>query len=256
MLGHTAEALSLLRTFQRAASPELQARVSGLDALIESLEGQVASLQVDCNVEGAEVRVEGALVGRAPLPVPIPVDVGSVQVEVRAPGYQPLSRKVSANAGARLVVVADLVPRAEAAHPTPLASSSPATESVDTTLAANAHPASTEEPAPAGATSRATNWPAWIALGVGTASAGVALFSFVKTSAAAQDVCDGRSVCTQSEHDASALDSYESWKGVYAGSAIVAGVGLALGGFLFWSSDDGSAEAALGPSSVSVRGHF
>jgi hypothetical protein len=259
MLGRKAEALKLLRTFRRVASPELQAKVSGLDTLMESLEGQVAAVQVDCNVEGAEVRVDGVVVGQAPLPEPIVVDTGSVLVEVSASGYKGVSRTVAASEGARLVVVADLIPETGAAGPVGAGAVASPTAPAATAPAATAPEPASVQPAPVpppDVSSPATNWPAWIALGVGGASAGVAVFSFAKASSAADQVCDGRRSCTQSEHDASAFDSYETYKDVYAGSLIVAGVGLAVGGFLLWTSDAGRTEATLTPTGVRVQGRF
>ncbi len=64
-----------------------------------SVAGHLGSLEVLGGPEGAELLVDGLVVGRLPLPRPLRVAVGSIGVEVRASGYLPVSRPVTIAAG-------------------------------------------------------------------------------------------------------------------------------------------------------------
>ena len=61
--------------------------------------GHLGSLEVLGGPEGAELLVDGLVVGRLPLPRPLRVAAGSIGVEVRAAGYLPVSRPVTIAAG-------------------------------------------------------------------------------------------------------------------------------------------------------------
>jgi len=61
--------------------------------------GHLGSLEVLGSPEGAELRVDGCLVGRLPLARPIRVVAGNVGVELRAHGYMTSSRPVTIVAG-------------------------------------------------------------------------------------------------------------------------------------------------------------
>ena len=58
--------------------------------------------------EGAEVLVDGQIVGRSPLPGPIDVAPGSHQVEVRLPGAEPISKQSEVAAGATVPLLFDV----------------------------------------------------------------------------------------------------------------------------------------------------
>src|SRR3954451_5273481 len=72
-------------------------------ATIEQSRAMVAgprgTLEVLGSPEGAELRVDGRLVGRLPLTRPIRVAAGNIGVELRAAGYLPSSRPVTITAG-------------------------------------------------------------------------------------------------------------------------------------------------------------
>jgi hypothetical protein len=72
------------------------------DALTQSL-GYIAAhlgwLHIESNVEGAELRINGAVVGRAPLREAVRVVAGSAQVHVEADDYLPIERAVTVEAG-------------------------------------------------------------------------------------------------------------------------------------------------------------
>jgi hypothetical protein len=68
---------------------------------------------------GAEVRVDGELIGRLPLSHPITVTAGGVAVEVRAPGYVPIVRATTVTARTLTRETFTLQPLSPAAEPIP-----------------------------------------------------------------------------------------------------------------------------------------
>ncbi len=66
-----------------------------------------STLRVETDVRGAEVLVDGHVVATTPMQSPWPVDEGRHRVEVRRPGYAPLSTEVDAH-GQGAVVTAPL----------------------------------------------------------------------------------------------------------------------------------------------------
>lgn len=94
--------------------------VRGLDATEVTLAParRSGSLSVTASVEGAEVRVDGALVGTTPLPTPLRVEEGSRRVEVRLVGHERVTADVIVRGAARLDATLrwrDPVPDAEGA---------------------------------------------------------------------------------------------------------------------------------------------
>ena len=69
-------------------------------------------LLVDTNVQGAQVRVNGQLIGQAPMAMPIDVPSGAANIEVIAQGFQPWRRMVQVNPGqlSRVNALLDMVP--------------------------------------------------------------------------------------------------------------------------------------------------
>jgi hypothetical protein len=59
----------------------------------------VSRIEITGDPPGAEVLVNGQLVGRLPLAQPIAISAGSVDIELRAPGYQPGQRTLSVTGG-------------------------------------------------------------------------------------------------------------------------------------------------------------
>jgi hypothetical protein len=70
-----------------------------IDQSRAAVASHLGSLEVLGSPEGAELRVDGRLVGRLPLARPIRVAAGDVGVELRAAGYLPSSRPVTITAG-------------------------------------------------------------------------------------------------------------------------------------------------------------
>ncbi len=63
---------------------------------LTSVRALITTLTVTANVEGAEVRINGTLAGRTPMREPARIAVGTSEVEVRAAGYTPITRQVTA----------------------------------------------------------------------------------------------------------------------------------------------------------------
>lgn len=90
-------------------------------ARLEAVRAQVAEhfgyLELRGNVPGAEVLLDGRLVGTMPLREPLRVVGGSASLTVRAPGYLPLTRAALITAGQLVRENLELVPEPEAATP-------------------------------------------------------------------------------------------------------------------------------------------
>ncbi len=70
-----------------------------IKAVLFEIMNYIGSLDVTCSVEGAEVKVDGEVVGRTPLEQTLVVDVGEHVVEVSLEGYEPFVEKVSLPGG-------------------------------------------------------------------------------------------------------------------------------------------------------------
>ncbi len=95
---------SKLITFQKKAAETLKVNVR-LNAL-----NTRATLMIESNVAGANILVDGIVVGKTPLMVPIEVAAGTVDVEVQAPGYIAWISRVETIAGQPARVSAFLQP--------------------------------------------------------------------------------------------------------------------------------------------------
>lgn len=70
-----------------------------LESELAKIEAEVGRLEVAVNVAGAEVTVDGEVVGSAPLSEPIISAPGTVVLSVNAPGFVPVTRPVAVAAG-------------------------------------------------------------------------------------------------------------------------------------------------------------
>jgi len=92
------------------SAPHFQPREEEFDiaggttvTLSEPLVPEAAYMAVDCNVPGAEIVVDGRVVGTTPTTSPLPVPEGTHHVTVRRPGFTPYETDVnSVGAGARV----------------------------------------------------------------------------------------------------------------------------------------------------------
>lgn len=103
-LGQYPAAVKDLEAFQRIASPELRERVSGLPEFLARIRRRVSSVQVSCDVPGAQVRFRGVDVGVCPLTEDIVVTSGPATLEIRKDGYFPYKRDFDFPGGGRSVI--------------------------------------------------------------------------------------------------------------------------------------------------------
>lgn len=102
-------ALDRLEEFKKAASPELLAKVPGIDARIISLKGRIANVTIVVNVAGANISVRDRLVGQSPLPAALRLEPGKISVEASAGGYMSRKREVEVRGGESVTVSIELL---------------------------------------------------------------------------------------------------------------------------------------------------
>ena len=178
--------------------------------------------------EGAEITVDGKVVGRLPLPAPVHINPGTIRIHVSASGRQPADVDVVVAAGQEVVATTELEPTAIAlvpAGPPPTVPLTPAFGAED------------------------GRWRKWagaglVAAGVATIAAGVVWLAI-----------DGKGTCDpapqgtcQHLYDTSA----QGWIALGVG-AVLAGSGA---GFLLWGGHDQLVSVAFGPTSIFARGRF
>ena len=76
---------------------------------IDSLRARVGFLSISASVSGAEILVDGVLVGREPLTEPVAVNVGSRRLTSRLDGFVPMTKLVEVEAGDSLSLRLELV---------------------------------------------------------------------------------------------------------------------------------------------------
>jgi hypothetical protein len=76
-----------------------------LEKALAYVQRQLGWIEVTTNVEGAEVSIDGAPAGAAPLPGAIRVPIGTLRVDVRAEGHAGVSREVHVVAGEHALVM-------------------------------------------------------------------------------------------------------------------------------------------------------
>jgi tetratricopeptide (TPR) repeat protein len=95
-----AAALQLFQDYLRQGAADVAAeRREQVEREITSLKGRVAELSVSSNVEGAELSVDGVLVGKLPLKSPVLVSSGVRRLTLKKPGYPPSERTISVVGG-------------------------------------------------------------------------------------------------------------------------------------------------------------
>jgi tetratricopeptide (TPR) repeat protein len=110
-LGRYPEALDHLERFVKQATPELQAKIPQLDALMRDLQSRITTVTVDCPVAGARIVVRGTIVGQTPLTSPLRLAAGIADIRVEADEYLPFEQQVQLPGGASFNVQATLKPK-------------------------------------------------------------------------------------------------------------------------------------------------
>ena len=133
-LGRWADAgTHLQQALQSASDPWIAQHAGVLNGVMATIDRHLGSLDIICNVPGAEVWIDGTQVGVLPLQHALRLESGAVQLEVRASGYLSAHRTVEvshdipARETVRLVPSdnAAAQPTAANASPSPLPSAAP-----------------------------------------------------------------------------------------------------------------------------------
>jgi tetratricopeptide (TPR) repeat protein len=121
--GRTREAVDTYRRFLREAGPDVPpASVAEARSEVTRLVATLGDLVLDVEPAGAEIWLDGAAIGTAPLAGEVALDPGAHRVEVRAEGREPYARDLEVAAGQRL----DLRVVLEAPRPAPVPMPMPA----------------------------------------------------------------------------------------------------------------------------------
>src|SRR4051812_29479648 len=91
----------LLEALRSPEDPWIQRFRSALDAALVTVQTHLGWLLVESNVDGAELRVDGALVATLPLREPVRALAGSATIEVSAPGYVTARRTIDVGSNGR-----------------------------------------------------------------------------------------------------------------------------------------------------------
>jgi hypothetical protein len=96
------------------SDPWVRKNRTTIEAALATIRAHVGRIQIDGGEPGAQVTVNGRIVGSLPLRDSVPVNAGPVDVEVRAAGYAPALKTVNVPAGELMRVSFTLQPAAEA----------------------------------------------------------------------------------------------------------------------------------------------
>lgn len=88
-------------------------RRSDVNELNQKLEERIAYLDIACNVDGADIRVDDISVGVSPLPGPVPVNAGPRRISVVKPGYTVAARMVTVVGREKSKVTVDIAASAQ-----------------------------------------------------------------------------------------------------------------------------------------------
>lgn len=92
--------LKLLEQYLAEAADAIdEERRANVAKMIQELQRHITELRVSSNVSGAELTVDGVVVGRVPLSDPLQVNAGSHTVRLTKEGYRPASKDISIAGG-------------------------------------------------------------------------------------------------------------------------------------------------------------
>jgi hypothetical protein len=128
-----------LENFSASSRPEFREAEDKFRELLTAIRPTLAALHFFVNPAGAEVAVDRAIIGKAPIRREIFVEPGDHEVVIRLAGYRSIERRITTQVGQTREVRFDLVSEASAPPADPLA---PAVAPVEP------HGAATEPPAP------------------------------------------------------------------------------------------------------------
>ena len=106
--GQPERAITMLQRYLQLDRDLPQERREHVEALIEELRSSMVELVIDVGPPGAEVSLDGEVIGEAPLQ-PLEVSVGEHRLRVTFPRYEAVNRRVFARAGGPNSVTVRLV---------------------------------------------------------------------------------------------------------------------------------------------------
>jgi hypothetical protein len=166
------EALARFEQLESEYGPELTSAMRGqVDVQIAELENLTATVTVEVDRDGAEVRVDGKLLGTSPLAQPVRLSLGDHRLEVSLDGFETASLgfnlKPRENV-TRRIALQELAPRPSEPAPAPVVSPPPAV--VPAPIAPPAPALAAESPSSAGERGGTRlNTFGWATAGVGAA---------------------------------------------------------------------------------------
>jgi hypothetical protein len=222
-----AGALRTLERYEAEGGAQIPSdRRAQIDRELVELRGRVAHVTLATSVEGADVSLDDAVLGKSPLTAPVLIGAGRHRLTAVKAGYSPAVRIVDIAGGDEITIALDL--HEEEAHA--------------------AAPATTESPNYAGAAA---------ILGVGLAGIAVGTIfgvAAVGNKSSLTKDCNADKACPASAQ--SEIDAYSRNGAVSTVGFGVGGVALVLGAYLFFHerSKEHAAVAAAGPRVRGVRG--
>ncbi len=113
LLNEAPEALGAFEAFLAAASPELKAKVQGLEETVAEARKKVTTVTLTSNVAGARVLVRKKEIGKTPLRA-VRLLAGEADIELLSDGHEPLARKITLQGGESMTLELNLTPRQQA----------------------------------------------------------------------------------------------------------------------------------------------
>lgn len=98
--GEYVESIDYFERYLRTGGESVPAaRRTEVERYLATLNGRVAKLWVESNIEGAELFVNGKLVGQLPLERPVPINSGVCEVRIVKQGYETRTHQLKAAGG-------------------------------------------------------------------------------------------------------------------------------------------------------------
>jgi hypothetical protein len=168
-LGHAVEAMDAFERFLAEATDAPDDRINEAKTSVATLEGKLGKLKIECEVPGADIGLDGKLIGKSPLPRLVWAQPGRHQVTAEKRGFLPAIEDVEVKASwVHTVVMSPQPVEAPPAAPPPR----PRAAAVDRPPQRPQLEVETPSP-PAAALASSYRW-AYVATGAAVAFAGTA----------------------------------------------------------------------------------
>lgn len=253
---------------------------AAIDQAMVLIKAHIARVEIAGEPAGAEVSVNGNVVGHLPLEAPLRLSGGDTEFELRAPGFQTLTKRLDLRGGQyhRIVLRAEALPAATttapavAALPAAVAPSTPASLAVPRARATDS--AVSEGSGPL---RRSLKFLAW---GAAIGATAFAIYGFNDKRERIEEFNAGCGVDPtgaavskpdappgySDQHCASLRNRFQ-WSSTAAWVGVASGVGLTVGGFVLWLTEsepslrqtaaaDCLRTLALGPTTLACTVRF